>query len=203
MVVAHPDDEVLWGGAALASDTGWGVVCLTNARTRWRTRKFREAMGRLGCAAAIFDVPDRGVEPPTPGDVAQMREILRPLLARPGIEMVLTHSPDGETGHRIHQVISDVVTELAPSATLHYFSFDESLDLARDAPDVWAIKQHALKAYFDPLDSAPGNDALHVRLSVHESPVAAADYVRPTRLLLSVYEGSTVPAGSITKGRLE
>lgn len=29
MIVAHPDDETLWGGAHL-SDGGWFVVCLTN-----------------------------------------------------------------------------------------------------------------------------------------------------------------------------
>lgn len=203
MVVAHPDDETLWGGATLARERGWGVICMTHATTRPRRRSFEEAMRRLGAVPAIFDVPDRRTGEVKPQDQEEMASILRPILGRPGVEQILTHSPDGETGHRIHMAISDVVSAIAAPATLHYFSFKPELDLQRDDPVVWAQKTEALRAYFDPLESAPGNDGLHIQLSRHEWPVPADEYRRPNELLLSVYRGSTVPAGSIEKGIAE
>jgi LmbE family N-acetylglucosaminyl deacetylase len=33
MIVAHPDDEMLWGGGNVLSQPGWFVVCATNAST--------------------------------------------------------------------------------------------------------------------------------------------------------------------------
>jgi LmbE family N-acetylglucosaminyl deacetylase len=203
MVVAHPDDETLWGGATLAREPGWGVICLTHSRTRHRRRAFEEAMRRLEAVPVLFDVPDRRTGEVTAEDRDLMSGILDPILTRHGIEFILTHSPDGETGHRIHMAISDVVSRIADPSALHYFSFDPALDLARDEPDVWERKAHALRAYFDPLESAAGNDGLHIRLSRHERPVLAADYRRPNELILSVYRGSTVPAGSIEKGIAE
>ena len=34
MVVAHPDDEVLWGGANLLAEPGWKVLVATNVRNK-------------------------------------------------------------------------------------------------------------------------------------------------------------------------
>ena len=39
MVVAHPDDETLWGGAHL-TEGGWFVVCLTNGYNEVRKNEF-------------------------------------------------------------------------------------------------------------------------------------------------------------------
>ena len=41
MIVAHPDDETLWGGANLYKDNFF-VVCITNAYNLKRSRDFRE-----------------------------------------------------------------------------------------------------------------------------------------------------------------
>ncbi|HDR7646817.1 TPA: PIG-L family deacetylase [Bacillus mycoides] len=30
MIVAHPDDESIFWGAALINENGWKVICLTN-----------------------------------------------------------------------------------------------------------------------------------------------------------------------------
>ncbi len=49
MVVAHPDDEVLWGFRELQkSPETWMVVCLTNAENVVRATEFSCAMSSFG-----------------------------------------------------------------------------------------------------------------------------------------------------------
>ena len=40
MIVAHPDDETLWGGAHIA-DGGYLVVCITNGYNATRSAEFQ------------------------------------------------------------------------------------------------------------------------------------------------------------------
>ena len=47
MIVAHPDDETLWGGAHLKSGN-WFVVCLTNHFTDVRKNEFKSVMEKAG-----------------------------------------------------------------------------------------------------------------------------------------------------------
>ena len=48
MIVAHPDDESLFGGEALTSSGGWTVICVTNGTNEQRRREFIEAMNSIG-----------------------------------------------------------------------------------------------------------------------------------------------------------
>ena len=43
MIVAHPDDETLWGGAHIA-DGGYLVVCITNGYNATRSAEFQAVM---------------------------------------------------------------------------------------------------------------------------------------------------------------
>lgn len=202
MVVAHPDDEVLWGGLTLAREPGWGVLCLTNASTGHRKRAMARAMEVLGCRWQIFDVPDRRTQEPSDEDRSHIRSVLQPVFEA-NVSRILTHSPDGETGHRLHVAISDVASEMAGERSLSYFSFDPAFDAEIAEPQSWARKVSAMQEYFGDLRCISGNDALHVKLSRHERPVAADEYRRPNELLRRIYGESSVPAGSIEKGRHE
>ena len=57
MVVAHPDDETLWGGAHL-TEGGWFVVCLTNGYNEVRKNEFYEVIKEFGCEGMILSYPD-------------------------------------------------------------------------------------------------------------------------------------------------
>ena len=57
MVVAHPDDETLWGGAHL-TEGGWFVVCLTNGYNEVRKNEFYEVMKESGNIGLILKYPD-------------------------------------------------------------------------------------------------------------------------------------------------
>ena len=47
MIVAHPDDEVLWGGGHLY-DKGYLVVCVTNGRNKVRSQEFKDVVTASG-----------------------------------------------------------------------------------------------------------------------------------------------------------
>lgn len=127
MIVAHPDDEALWGGAHLY-ERGWLVVCITNGRNSTRAAEFSKAVTASGNQGLILEYPDKvnfirddwadvysGIE----SDVAA-------LLAYRNWKVIATHNPDGEYGHEHHKMTSSIVTnacaEKGMSDRLMYFA---------------------------------------------------------------------------------
>ena len=197
VIAAHPDDETFWGGLALASGE-WAAAVLTHRSTKWRKSAFETAMTIYGARGAIFNLPDKHWGPLNERELASMRALITKLVCLPKLTDVLTHSPDGESGHTFHKLISQLVTEyVRPDVRLHYFSFDEDFSAPRDEPELWRKKRAATDAYLAATPGVPGNDILHIRLSEHESPAVACDYIRPARLFRSIYSGSTVPNADI------
>lgn len=58
MIVAHPDDEVLWGGGHLM-EGGYMVVCVTNGKNEVRSKEFYRVMKESGNEGIILDYPDK------------------------------------------------------------------------------------------------------------------------------------------------
>ena len=197
MIVAHPDDEVFWGGATLASGNSWGVICMTHAKTASRKKSFLCAARTLGAAPLIFDIPDRRTNLVSDADKRLMTQILNPLINRPRVSKVVTHSPDGETGHQFHKALSSVVESICLPDRLHFLNFDDNHDLEITRPELWSKKVKALACYFPDPEDVPGNDALHIALSHFEHPIQATYYRTPSRLLRTIYAGSSVPNGTI------
>ena len=57
MIVAHPDDETLWGGAHIA-DGGYLVVCITNGYNATRSAEF-QVVTQTSKNEAILSYPDK------------------------------------------------------------------------------------------------------------------------------------------------
>lgn len=197
VIAAHPDDETFWAGLTLAGG-GWSAAVLTHRSTKWRHDAFRAALSELDAPGAIFDLPDKHWGPLDTRELSTMRTLISELLSLQGLTDVMTHSPDGETGHTFHKLISELVTELVPATMrLHYFSFDAEFSAPRDQTALWERKKSAINAYVSRMPMDIGNDALHIKLSEFEHPVLAHDYRRPAAVLRSVYAGSTVPNADI------
>lgn len=199
MIVAHPDDETLWGGVTLATENGWGVLCLTNRANRSRKTAFHKALSILGAHGTILDIPDRRSDPATPADIKQIDAVVAHLLGNNKIQQVMTHGPDGEYGHSFHMLISEVVSsqvkkfndDTGRSISLKYFNFDPEIDFSQTRQEVWKTKSRALNAYF-PDQGTPDSDLRHIELAKHENPQLATEYVRPTDLIATIYAGSTI-----------
>ncbi len=130
MIVAHPDDESLFGGQELLDGNEWHVVCLTNAQKVARVQGFRAAMQYAGATCEIWDYPDRpGLSRDAPNARLSWQPFMDEMKARlKGIAdliqfgQIVTHNPEGEYGHEHHKLTHELVREALPDVSLHVFS---------------------------------------------------------------------------------
>ena len=111
MIVAHPDDEAIWGGGHLA-EGGWLVVCITNGRSSTRSAEFEKAVYASGNNSLILEYPDKvNFMRDNWSDVYQgiERDVLS-LLNYKDWSVIATHNPEGEYGHEHHVMTSNIVT---------------------------------------------------------------------------------------------
>ena len=119
VIVAHPDDEVLWCGGLLLGRPGGStfVACLCRARDPDRAPRFRRALERLGATGAMADLDDGPDQAPVPPE--EVRALILSLLPARDFDLILTHSLRGEyTRHRRHEEIARAVRALWRDGTL-------------------------------------------------------------------------------------
>lgn len=140
MVVAHPDDESLFGGAQLITEPGWKVVCVTNGRNPIRKGEFQQVMFVTNSRFEVWDYHDERF---TPLDFNVLREDLRRVINERNWSKIVTHNEDGEYGHLHHKQINELMRELVPSDKLWTFCFN-----GPDLPeDVWKEKVALVDIY--------------------------------------------------------
>lgn len=106
MIVAHPDDESIFGGGALIQEPGWKVICLTNGNNKTRSREFRSAMMFVNAECEIWDFPD---EYDGEFDEEEVKDALRDHLDSGQFHKVVTHNLHGEYGHSQHRSLSRIL----------------------------------------------------------------------------------------------
>lgn len=111
MIVAHPDDDLLWGGAHL-QEGGYFVLCLTNGKNETRSAEFEAMKEAVGCRGLILSYPDKvdGERSDWKHLKQSLNEDLRLILTAREWKCIVTHNPDGEYGHIQHKLTSAAVT---------------------------------------------------------------------------------------------
>ncbi len=111
MVVAHPDDETLWGGAHL-TEGGYFVVCLTNGNKAVRKAEFETVIRESGNKGVILSYPDvtKGVRNNWNGVKSRILSDLNLVMQYKKWATVVTHNPSGEYGHIHHIMTNKFVT---------------------------------------------------------------------------------------------
>jgi len=104
MIVAHPDDELIFGGAELIKHgPEYKVICLTNKSNDTRSKEFEQVMKRLNVGSwEIFDHKDDLYNPPERYDIESI------LLSRQW-KKIVTHNPIGEYGHPQHKAVFNFI----------------------------------------------------------------------------------------------
>ena len=126
MIVAHPDDETIWGGMHLLKDK-YLVVCLTNGDNEIRSKEFKEVMKKTQNTGLILNYPDKtnGKRDNWKSSYQKIEDDLNYLLSKQHFNLVVTHNPKGEYGHQHHKMTSAIVTsiakDLAITNNLKYF----------------------------------------------------------------------------------
>ena len=126
MIVSHPDDEVLWGGANLIRDR-YFVVCLTNGYNLARANDFKKILKFTKNEGIILNYPD--VQDNIRDkwlDVSNgiIKDMLT-LISYKHWNKIITHGPDGTTGNYHHKKTCEFVTSIARKLNkfniLYYF----------------------------------------------------------------------------------
>jgi LmbE family N-acetylglucosaminyl deacetylase len=119
VVVAHPDDETLWGAGRIMQWSSQGaavnvVCCSKPKKDPERAERFLQACGVLGAHGVVLDAIDRGAHEPLalPSWGAEMFR---------DFDWVLTHNSLGEYGHPHHKQVHEFVYARAVESPLMYF----------------------------------------------------------------------------------
>ncbi len=126
MIVAHPDDEIIWAGSHLL-DGGYLVVCITNGRNAVRTHEFEEAVKKSGNIPLILEYPDKvnGKRDEWSEVRSGITDDISRIMKLKNWRYIATHNPNGEYGHIHHKMTSEITTEVynstGASCPLYYF----------------------------------------------------------------------------------
>ncbi len=122
MVVAHPDDEIIFGGAHLLQEKKWTVICITNRNNRRRACEFKKVMNLVGADYEIWNYRDTYS---CHFDIRALKRDLFRLIQKNQFKKVVTHGVCGEYGHPQHKVIAQIMRNIVPH-NLYAFSIGQS-----------------------------------------------------------------------------
>ena len=157
MIVAHPDDEYIWGGAHLLTDD-WLVVVITNGDNDTRRAEFESMMEHTGDVGLMLSYPDKVGGSRSNWDywAGSIRTDLETVIGYRNWEQIVTHNRDGEYGHQhhiyAHKLVVEAYRELNSSLPLTFFgtyyrNVDLPDNLTRVDSDILARKESLASIY--------------------------------------------------------
>jgi|SRR6188768_573290 len=158
LLVAHPDDETLWAGGTLLSESHWSafVGCACRKSDADRAPKFQRVLAQLQARGQMADLDDGPEQLPLADECVE--QALLSCLPERGFDRIVTHSPRGEyTRHLRHEEVARAVLRLWLSGVLSapelwLFAYDDEggsrlprvrrgADIVRElSAEVWARK---------------------------------------------------------------
>ena len=130
MIVAHPDDEIIFGFPSLHNINFVSepkVVSVTNADHPGRSLEFQTCMKRLG--VQDYDMYNYKDEWDNSFENTDIKERLQDLIFAGKYKQIITHNANGEYGHSQHKALNQIINQLVTDQELWVF---EQLDHALD-----------------------------------------------------------------------
>src|SRR5574341_1460899 len=113
VIVAHPDDETLWAGGTILTQSSWHpfIITLCRASDRDRAPRFFQALKALGAGGQMGDLDDGPEQKPLTEN--EVQGTILQLLSRKHFDLIISHNPAGEyTRHLRHEEIGRAVITL-------------------------------------------------------------------------------------------
>lgn len=123
MIVAHPDDEILWGGEQLIEDD-YLVVCVTCGVNKRRVNEFVNVMHETHDKYIMLGYPDKtnGERDNWKSCYSDITKDIKDIVNLKDWSLIVVHNPDGEYGHQHHKMTSAITTSVVENKDkLHYF----------------------------------------------------------------------------------
>lgn len=113
MIVAHPDDEMLWGGAHLIEDD-YLIVCITCGTKRERLNEFKSVVKETDDSyiALGYQNKIRGERSDWSNCYDDIKNDINMIIDSNDWNLVVTHNEKGEYGHIHHIMVNKMVTDL-------------------------------------------------------------------------------------------
>lgn len=137
MIIAHTDDELLWGWKDLLNGEDWTVLCVfqqynypgANEERNKRYTNFNKTSELFGFKKILLTYVDSPYNLEINYELQKdIKNNIKNIIC--DSEKIVTHNPDGEYGHYHHKIVSKLVTELVTDKDkLYYFSFDKNSSL--------------------------------------------------------------------------
>lgn len=161
MIVAHPDDELIFGGRELLENNNWKVVCVTNGSLEsnnifsfntknYRKNEFINVMNSLNCAYEMWDFEDNYFNANWNENL--LKNKLIKLFNEKQYKMIVTHNLIGEYGHIQHKKISQLVYQSYPP-NLYMFGYDSNrinplVDSLNKLLTLYSSQQNAINKHY-------------------------------------------------------
>ena len=123
MIIAHPDDESLWGGVHL-SKNDYLVVCVTCGSDKQREKEFQNAIKEFDNRGLSLNFPDKTNDKVDnwSNNYYKIEQEIKKIINYKNWDMIVTHNPNGEYDHIHHKMISTMVTKNVDKNKLYYFN---------------------------------------------------------------------------------
>lgn len=113
IIVAHPDDEILWAGGTILTHQSWNcyIISLCRKNDKDRATKFYKVLTLLHAKGNMGDLDDEPEQKPLSNNEVELA--ILDLLPQTNFDLIITHNPHGEyTKHLRHEEISKAVISL-------------------------------------------------------------------------------------------